>query len=209
MAFGDVTASTNGNAGALFGSTAAKAGIKGVGSLSDIAQLQLVVANLLLADPTTVVIPAADISAGTFGAGDYVFPGALTITGALTLLAGALSSSATLGIGYAVGAGGVVTQASNRSTAVSLSTTVGRITGNATSLAAGATASFTVLNTVVAATDIVLLAVQSGPTANTSVFSIASVADGSFVIKAWNIAASAGDVGAPLINFAVLKGAIT
>jgi len=51
--------------------------------------------------------------------------------------------------------------------------------------------------------------VVSGPTANTSVFSVAAVNSGNFVIRAANVATATGDVGAPVLAFAVIKGAIS
>ncbi len=156
----------------------------------------------------SIILAPAGVTAITAAATVTITP-ATQITGALTLLAGALSSSAALGIGYKTGAGGVVTQASNRSTVVTCNTVVGQITGNAASLAASTSATFTVINTTVAATDLILLSVVSGPTANTSIFSIGSVGSGLFTIRAENIATVAGDVGAPVLNFAVIKGAIS
>ena len=47
------------------------------------------------------------------------------------------SAYSTSGIGYAAGAGGTVTQATNKSTTVVLNKTTGQITMNAASLAAG------------------------------------------------------------------------
>ena len=177
-----LTASSDAAAGAQFVSTVQNAGVN-VGALGQLAQLQLAVSQLY-----------------------NNIPGPQTITGALSLLSSALSSSPAAGIGYGTGAGGLVTQASNRSTNVTLNTVVGSITGNATSLAASTSASFTVVNSAVAATDIVLLSVVSGPTANTSIFHVAATGTGSFVIRAANVSTSAGDVGAPVIAFAVLKG---
>lgn len=141
----------------------------------------------------------------------------LAVTGAITASAGAVvtgaisatttikSSGATSGIGYATGAGGAVTQITNRSTGVTLNTICGTITGDATSLAAGAEAVFTVTNSAVALRDTIVLSVVSGPTANTSVFSVSAVAAGSFGIKIHNLHASTADTGAPIINFAVIK----
>lgn len=109
------------------------------------------------------------------------------------------------GIGYAVGAGGAVTQATNRSTGVTLSTLTGTITGNNTSLAGLAEAEFIVTNTTVGIRDVVLLALVSGPTANTSQVSVSATAAGSFTIKIRNEHATTADTGAPIINFAVFK----
>lgn len=118
---------------------------------------------------------------------------------------GVLSSGPTDGIGYSTGAGQAVVQATSRSTGVTINAVCGQITGNAASLAAGAEALFVVTNSAVGIQDVVLLSVQSGPTAGTSIFTVAAVAAGSFTIKIRNLAAATADTGAPILNFAVIK----
>lgn len=111
------------------------------------------------------------------------------------------------GLGYATGAGGAVTQATDRTTGVTLSKLSGAITTNNASLAAEAAAEFTVTNTVVAIGDVVVVAQQSGSNGgNTDVF-VSTVAAGSFKIKVANNNAAAGtaETGAIIINFAVIK----
>jgi len=118
-----------------------------------------------------------------------------------------LSSGPTSGIGYATGAGGAVTQATNRTTGVTLNKVSGTITTNNASLAAEAAAEFTVTNSTVAIGDTVVLSIQSGTNGgNTDVF-VSTVAAGSFKIKVANNNAAAGtaETGAILINFAVIK----
>lgn len=118
-----------------------------------------------------------------------------------------LSSGATHGIGYATGSGGTVTQATNRTTGVTLNKINGQITTNNASLAAEAAAEFTVTNSTVAIGDVVVVAIQSGTNGgNTGVF-VSTVAAGSFKIKVANNNAAAGtaETGAIIINFAVIK----
>lgn len=133
--------------------------------------------------------------------------GAATGT-SLAVTAGLTSSGATgAGIGYATGAGGAVTQATNRTTGVTLSKLTGTITTNNASLAAESAAEFTVTNTTVAIGDVVVVAQQSGSDGgNTDVF-VSTVAAGSFKIKVANnnAAGGAAETGAILINFAVIK----
>jgi hypothetical protein len=110
-------------------------------------------------------------------------------------------------IGYATGSGGVVTQLTNRTTGVTLSKISGQITTNTASLAAEAAAEFTVTNTLVAATDTVIVSIQSGTNSgNTDVF-VSGVAAGTFNIKVANnnVAAGTAETGAIVINFAVIK----
>ncbi len=99
-----------------------------------------------------------------------------------------------------------VTQQTNRSTTVEINSTVGQITTNATSLAAGAEAKFTVTNSYVSAKDVIVLNAASGQTADTSVPIVVAVADGSFVIQLTNLNGTTADTGAMVINFIVLGG---
>ena len=109
--------------------------------------------------------------------------------------------------GYGTGAGSSVTQATNRTTGVTINALSGTITTNNASLAAEATAKFTVTNSEVEAGDVVVVSQQSGSNGGgTSVF-VTTVADGSFQIAVHNGNAAAGtaETGAILINFAVIK----
>jgi hypothetical protein len=110
-------------------------------------------------------------------------------------------------MGYVGGSGGAVTQATNRTTGVTLNKLNGTITTNNASLAAEAAAEFTVTNDKVEIGDVVVVAIQSGTDGgNTNVF-VSTVAAGSFKIKVANNNAAAGtaETGAILINFAVIK----
>lgn len=143
--------------------------------------------------------------AGTFTTGS--FSGA--VTAASLAVTGAITSSGPTGggIGYATGAGGAVTQITNRTTGVTLSTLTGQITTNNASLAAETAAEFTVTNTTVAIGDVVVVAIQSGTNGgNTEVF-VSTVAAGSFKLKTSNNNAAAGtaETGAIIINYAVIK----
>lgn len=111
------------------------------------------------------------------------------------------------GIGYGGEPAAAVTQSTNRSTGVTINALCGVITGDATSLAAEATATFVVTNNKVAIGDVVVIAVRSGPTSGATSFRVTAVAAGSFSISATNNNAAGGtaDTGAPVINFAVIK----
>ncbi len=65
------------------------------------------------------------------------------------------SASATAGVGYATGAGGVVTQLTSKSTGVTLNTVTGEITMNAAALASQTTVTFTLTNSAIAVGDCV------------------------------------------------------
>lgn len=132
-----------------------------------------------------------------------------TATGTSLAVTGALSSSsASAGIGYAAGAGGTVAQGTSKTTGVTLSKMSGQITMNAGALGSGAKASFIVTNAFVAATDIPLVAVVSGGTADAYRANVTAVAAGSFHITVENI--TGGSLSeSPVIGFAIIKAATT
>jgi hypothetical protein len=105
------------------------------------------------------------------------------------------------GLGYGTGSGGTVTQATSRTTGVTLSKPTGAITMFS---AAGSVvaATFTVTNTLVAATDTIILNQKSGT--NLYVLLVTAVAAGSFNITFYTTGGVATD--APVINFALIKG---
>ena len=118
---------------------------------------------------------------------------------------GSIASSGTLGIGYATGAGGAVTQATSKSTAVTLNRICGQITMNGAALANAAEVAFTVNNSLVAATDVPVVAIASAATSGAYFVTVQAVAAGSFSINVGN--ASAGSLSEALVlNFVVIKG---
>ena len=104
------------------------------------------------------------------------------------------------GLGYSTGSGGAITQATSRTTGVTLNKTNGAIT--LVSAAGLATyQSFTVTNSTVAATDTIILNQKSGT--DKYILLVTAVAAGSFQITF----ATTGGVTTeqPVINFAVIK----
>ena len=102
--------------------------------------------------------------------------------------------------------GGTVTQASNKSTGVTLNTESGQITMNDATLNAGVEVSFTVTNSKIAATDVVVACHGSAGTAGSYLVNANAIADGSFAVSVSNV--SSGSLGeAIVINFVALKGA--
>lgn len=101
-----------------------------------------------------------------------------------------------------------VTQATNRTTGVTINAQCGAITTNTASLAAEAAAEFTVTNsTVLSANDVVAVSIQSGTNGGNTAIAVTTVAAGSFKIKVSNNNAAAGtaETGAIIINFAVIN----
>ena len=102
--------------------------------------------------------------------------------------------------------GGTVTQATNKSTGVTLNTESGQITMNDAALAAAAEVSFTVTNSKVAATDVVVACHGSAGTAGSYLVNANAIAAGSFAVTVSNV--SSGSLSeAIVINFVALKGA--
>ena len=118
------------------------------------------------------------------------------------------SSSATAGIGYATGAGGTVTQATSKSTGVTINKVCGNITMNGAALAAGTIVSFTVSNTAVEANDLVVLNHLTGGTLGAYTVNASSMSNGTFQINVRNN--TAGSLSeAIVIRFAIIKAAVS
>lgn len=116
---------------------------------------------------------------------------------------GIRSTHATGAIGYGTGAGGTVTQATSKSTTVTLNTACGAITMNAAALAAGGVVSFLHLCSAAPATTDILSFNYSGATAGAYNITAANVG-GAFSITVRNL--TAGSLSeAIVIQYAVLK----
>jgi hypothetical protein len=149
----------------------------------------------------TPVITNPTVSTGTFTSPALVTP-ALGVATATSLAAtGVISSSGTAGVGYATGAGGAVTQATSRTTGVTLNKTTGAIT-LFSAAGSGTAATFTVTNSTVAATDVIILNQKSG----TDLYDlmVTAVAAGSFNITFRTTGGTTTET--PVFNFAVIKG---
>ena len=124
--------------------------------------------------------------------------------GAIAGVAGLLATGAA-GVGYATGAGGAVTQATSKSTGVTLNKTTGQITMNGAALAASTIVSFTLTNSTIAATDMLILNHSSAGTAGAYHLN-AQCAAGSATINVRNL--TTGSLSeAIVIAFALVKGA--
>ena len=142
-----------------------------------------------------ITFDATGIQAGSYKAGSIV---------ANDFADGALIENAPVGIGYGTGAGGTVTQATSKSTAVTLNKPCGQITTHNAALANGAAAAFTVNNTLVNPPDMVVV---SGDTLNSNYQITAKTnAAGSFVVVIRNL--TGGSLSEAIaVNFAIIKGA--
>ena len=113
---------------------------------------------------------------------------------------------ATQEIGYAPAAQGVVTQATDKTTAVTLNKSAGRITMNAASLAANTAVSFTLTNNLISTNDTIIVCISGGGTAAAYTTYISSLAAGSAVVTLRNLTGGAL-AEAVIINYAVIHGA--
>ena len=106
-------------------------------------------------------------------------------------------------LGYTANAQGTVTQATSKSTAVTLNKSAGRITLNAASLAATTNVSFTFNNSLISTNDVLILNVAAGATAASYNLWVDSLNAGSASITLRNTTAGAL-AEAVVINFALI-----
>jgi len=106
-------------------------------------------------------------------------------------------------LGYTTAAQGSVTQATSKSTAVTLNKSAGRITMNNAALAASAAATFTLNNNLISTNDIVILNISGGATAAAYTVYVTSMAAGSADISLRNLSASSLSE-AVIVNFALI-----
>jgi hypothetical protein len=98
-----------------------------------------------------------------------------------------------------------VTQASSITTGVTCSAYSGVITTVSQTVAAGAEAEFTVTNTLVEATDVVVACIKTHTSAGSFIVATSAVAAGSFKLHLTNLHASTAGNNVLVINFVVLK----
>lgn len=154
-----------------------------------------------LVTPALGTVASGNISACTSTSMVMVTPVIGAATGTSLTATGVIASTGTAGVGYATGAGGTVTQGTSRTTGVTLNKTSGAIT--LFSAAGSATAAtFTVTNSTVAATDVIILNQKSG----TDLYDlmVTAVAAGSFNITFRTTGGTTTEQ--PVFNFAVIKG---
>ena len=165
---------------------------------------QLSVTNLFTSPtfitPALGTVASGNISACTSTSMALTTPVIGAATGTSLTATGTIVSTGTAGVGYATGAGGAVTQITSRTTGVTLDKTAGAITLFS---AAGTTtaATFTVTNSTVAATDVIILNQKSG----TDLYDlmVTAVAAGSFNITFRTTGGTTTET--PVFNFAVIK----
>lgn len=106
-------------------------------------------------------------------------------------------------LGYTTAAQGTVTQATSKSTAVTLNKSAGQITMNNAALAGNTAVSFTLNNSFISSNDIVITNISAGGTSGAYTTYVSSMTTGSAVITLRNLTASSLSE-AVVINFALI-----
>lgn len=132
----------------------------------------------------------------------------IQLSGGLTAFGGGIRSrNPSSGIGYSTGAGGTVTQATSKTTGVSLNRASGEIVMNGAALNAGVTVSFQLTNTAIAVNDVVALVIKSAATAGAYDCVVDNVANGNCRISVTN--RSGGNLSeAIVLGFVLIKAVI-
>lgn len=125
------------------------------------------------------------------------------IVGADTVTAASIYASTELG--YTSAAQGTVTQATSKSTGVTLNKSAGRITMNNAALSGNTAVTFTLTNSSISAKDAMIVNVSSGATAAAYAVYVSGLNAGSADISLRNM--TGGSLSeAVVINFAVIHG---
>jgi len=112
-------------------------------------------------------------------------------------------------IGYSSAAQGTVTQATDKSTGVTLNKSAGRITMNNAALAGGAVVSFVLTNSLISTNDTLIVNVSSnttGSTAGAYTTYVSYLSAGTALITLRNLSATSYSE-AVIINYAIIHGA--
>jgi hypothetical protein len=106
-------------------------------------------------------------------------------------------------IGYTAAAQGTVTQATDKTTGVTLNKGAGRITMNGAALAGNTAVSFTLTNSFISANDLIIVNISAGATAAAYTTYVSSMTAGSAVITLRNL--TAGSLSeAVVLNYGIL-----
>jgi len=150
------------------------------------------------------------VSGGTAGNLAVRFTGAMLFSGGANERMRIDSSGNVLvtnvaGLGYGTGSGGTVTQATSKSTGVTLNKPAGQITMNNAALAGGATATFRLDNSLLSAQDVLTVSLASAdPSATSYQAWVNYTAGGAAYISLKNVSGGSRSE-AIVINFALIK----
>lgn len=113
-------------------------------------------------------------------------------------------------IGYSTAAQGTVTQATDKSTGVTLNKSAGRITMNNAALAGATAVSFILTNSTISTNDTMIVNVSSnttGSAAGAYTTYVSYLAAGSALITLRNLTAATSYSEAVIINYSIIHGA--
>lgn len=151
----------------------------------------------VFANTPSLVTPAIGAATGT----------SLTLTSFVSTPGNISNNGGTGRIGYATGAGGSVTQLTSKSTGVTLNKQSGQITMDGAALAASTTVSFTLTNSILQSTDVLILNHAGTGTAGAYLLN-AQVVGGSASINVRNV--TLGSLSeAIVIAFIIISGAVS
>lgn len=182
-------------------------GVSAIGNLQ--GKVNSAGALLVALDTVDDLVVTGDLEVdGGFSVGTTPPPtGQASIASSVTSGGAFITVSGTAGFGFGAGAGGVVTQATNKSTTVQLDKATGQITMNNAALNAGVAVSFTLTNSAIGANDFVMINHHSAGTPGAYLLTTTPAA-GSAVITVRNI--TAGNLSeAIVLQYFKVRGAIT
>ena len=169
----------------------------------------------LLAQPTVAAIAAGEVTTSMLADGAVTLPKIVDAAANNTFLARFTTVSpgssdyealvtTTTGLGFYTGAGGTITQATSKATAFTLSKMCGQITMAADALAANTIVSATWTNSLIAATDVVIINHKSVGTIGAYTFNVACGSPTSTLYIRNNTSGSLSE--ALVLSFVVIKG---
>jgi len=166
----------------------------------------------LLAQPTVAAIAAGEVTTSMLADGAVTLAKIVDAAANNTFLARSTTGAGdyealvttTTGLGFYTGAGGTITQATSKATAFTLSKMCGQITMAADALAANTIVSATWTNSLIAATDVVIINHKSVGTIGAYTFNVACGSPTSTLYIRNNTSGSLSE--ALVLNFVVIKG---
>jgi hypothetical protein len=109
-------------------------------------------------------------------------------------------------IGYSAAAQGTVTQLTDKTTAVTLNKSAGRITMNNAALAGNTAVSFTLNNSLLSGNDTVIVCISGGATTGAYTSYVTSLTTGSAILTLRNLTGTSYSE-AVILNYAIIHGA--
>jgi len=109
-------------------------------------------------------------------------------------------------IGYTASAQGTVTQLTDKTTAVTLNKSAGRITLNNAALAGNTAVSFTLNNSLLSANDTIIVNISGGATTGAYTTYVTSMTAGSAILTLRNLTGTSYSE-AVILNYAIIHGA--